>query len=195
MPFLKTNGAVSYADTYEGDPGKIYYTAMSSFITAYARKVTITAIVNNLDRFIYADTDSIHLNGWDDPKDLFIHDSEFGAWKLEGFFEDSKFLRAKTYMEKMLGKWIEKDGEKIFKVASKVSDDLVGHWEVKCAGLREENKKDVTVNNFRLGATFKKLSSKTVPGGCVLVETDHQLKDVVGVVGAVPINYDEDLED
>ena len=39
--------------------------------------------------------------GVDVPENLEIHPTHLGAWKNEGTFVDSKYIRAKTYMETM----------------------------------------------------------------------------------------------
>lgn len=78
------------------------YTAMGAFITAYAREKTIRAAQTVYDRFIYADTDSLHLIGWEIPEGLEVHPTHLGAWKNEGRYCYSKYLRAKTYIETMM---------------------------------------------------------------------------------------------
>lgn len=147
-------GAVQYikGDDEIKDP---IYTAMGAFITAWARYKTITTAQSVYDRFIYADTDSIHLIGTEQP-DIDIHDNELGKWACEGEFERARFLRAKTYIEQFDG-------------------DL----HVTCAGMPDNVKDYVTWDNFHLlnedmllpardGYWFGKLSPKHVPGGIVL---------------------------
>lgn len=85
------------------------YLPIASFITAYARDVLIEA-VNALgvgtenDRFLYADTDSIHIIG-DEIPNIEIHKSKLGAWKHEGDFTDAVYIGAKRYAELIDGKW------------------------------------------------------------------------------------------
>lgn len=130
------------------------YTAMGAFITAYAREKTIRSAQAVYDRFIYADTDSLHLVGQEPPEDLEIHPTRLGAWKNEGCFEDSKFLRAKTYME-----------------------TVDGVTKVTCAGMPDNVKEKVTYDNFHPGATFDgKLMPRRYPGGIVLEETTFTIK-------------------
>lgn len=133
---------------------KPVYTPLASFITSYARRTTITVAQNNFDRFIYADTDSVYLIGTHAPEGIEIHPTKLGAWECEGIFEDSLFLRAKTYMKTMEGK-----------------------TKVKCAGMPEVVKSLVNYDNFKLGARFKgKLLPKRVKGGILLVDTDFTIK-------------------
>lgn len=130
------------------------YTAMGAFITAYAREKTIRSGQSVYDRFIYADTDSLHLTGFDVPDVLDVHATRLGAWKHEGTFTDSKFIRAKTYME------TTDEGTK-----------------VTCAGMPDNIKAKVTYDNFKSGSTFDgKLVPKRFKGGVILVETTFTIK-------------------
>lgn len=125
------------------------YTAMGAFITAYARDKTIRSAQACYERFIYADTDSLHLIGFDVPEGLDIHPTKLGAWKHEGSFTDSKYIRAKTYME-----------------------TIDGVDKVTCAGMPENVKKFVNYDNFHKGSTFNgKLVPRRCVGGVVLQET------------------------
>lgn len=153
IPVLDEEGVVRYelADPEERDP---VYTAMGCFITAYAREKTIRSGQKVFDRFIYADTDSLHLIGFEIPEGLDVHPTKLGAWKHEGTFTDSKFIRAKTYME------TTEEGTK-----------------VTCAGMPDNVKAKVTYENFQSGSTFEgKLMPKRVKGGVVLVDTTFTIK-------------------
>ena len=68
------------------------YIAVASFITSYARRVTITSAQKIMDdynagksniQFIYADTDSLHLDSpnFQLPEGLDIDPYKLGAWK------------------------------------------------------------------------------------------------------------------
>jgi hypothetical protein len=130
------------------------YTAVGCFITAWARYKTITSAQKLFDRFIYGDTDSLHLENYEIPSNLEIHDTKLGAWKHEGSFTDSKFLRAKTYME-----------------------TIDGHTHVKCAGMPDNVKEKVTYDNFTVGASFGgKLRPTRYAGGIILTPTDFTIK-------------------
>lgn len=165
------------------------YTAMGAFITAYARDKTIRSAQAVYDRFIYADTDSLHLVGYEMPEGLTVHPSHLGAWKHEGYFSDSKYIRAKTYMETLgapLGaslsvyaRWTNKRAEMTLK-------EFCGAlWRyqrelktvVTCAGMPDNVKKKVNYENFRSGSMFDgKLMPKRYPGGVVLTETTFTIK-------------------
>ena len=154
IPYLDPKDNVvryTYTDYEYRDP---VYTAMGSFITAYAREKTIRSAQSVFDRFIYADTDSLHLVGQDVPEGLEVHPTHLGAWKNEGCFEDSKFIRAKTYMETVDGK-----------------------TKVTCAGMPENVKQQVTYENFCSGSTFDgKLMPRRYPGGIILEDTTFTIK-------------------
>ena len=135
------------------------YTVMGCFITAYARDKTIRSAQSVYDRFIYADTDSLHLEGTEIPDILDIHPTRLGAWKHEGTFCDSLFIRAKTYME------------------SYQKEDGSINTVVTCAGMPDNVKESVTYENFHSGSSFSgKLLPKRYEGGIVLTDTLFTIK-------------------
>ena len=177
IPYFNENEIVKFNNEI-GDERESIYTAISSFTTAYARNKTIRSAQCNYDRFYYADTDSIHLSGLEKPKEneLFkIHDSELGKWKCEMVFHKAKYIRAKTYLE---SPYI-KDG-KVLENPSDLDDTCIksDEPEVKCAGMPDNCKKDVTYENFKCGAIYEgKLMPKVIKGGVVLRETTYQIKE------------------
>ena len=151
-PYLGAEGEVKF-HLEDEEIRKPVYTAVGSFITSWARYITITTAQENYERFIYADTDSLHLVGNKMPN-IDIHDTRLGAWAHEGAFSDSKFLRAKTYIETI-------DGE----------------VKITCAGMPDNVKKGVTYNNFTEGAKYQgKLMPKHYDGGIVLEDCDFTIK-------------------
>lgn len=154
IPYLDTEDNVvryKYSDPEERPP---VYTAMGCFITAYAREKTIRSAQANYDRFIYADTDSLKLVGYEPAEGLEVHPTHLGAWKDEGNFTDSVFIRAKTYLMTVDNK-----------------------LKVTCAGMPDNVKEQVTYDNFRPGATFEgKLMPRRYPGGIILEETTFTIK-------------------
>lgn len=153
IPMLDHDDLVQYTldDPDLRDP---VYTAMGAFITAYARNKTIRSAQAVYDRFIYADTDSLHLIGYDIPDGIEVHPSKLGAWAHEGTFTDSKYIRAKTYME-----------------------TIDGVDKVTCAGMPDNVKAKVTYDNFHTGSTFTgKLMPRRCVGGVVLVDTTFTIK-------------------
>lgn len=130
------------------------YLPVGVFITAHARYKTITSAQKVYDRFIYADTDSLHLVGADVPDCLDVDPIRLGAWKHESTFTRGKFLRAKTYME-----------------------EIDGQLVVHVAGMPAKLHGQVTFDNFDLGAKYYgKLYQKRVVGGIVLVEGEMEIR-------------------
>lgn len=159
-------------DYEERDP---IYTAVGSFITSYARETTIRSAQALGDRFIYADTDSLHIVGLE-PVAIDIDPHELGKWKHEGDFRKGKFIRAKSYIEEIVGVYEIKDGEKKFKPTPMAQ---ATHFKTKitCAGMPDNVKKSVTFENFNVGQIFEgKLYQRVVKGGVLLVEGDFQIK-------------------
>ena len=60
---------------------------MGVFVTAYARRKLLTSIAEVWDRFLYCDTDSIHLKGWGQPNGIDVDKYRLGAWKEEMKFD------------------------------------------------------------------------------------------------------------
>ena len=133
------------------------YTALAVFITSWARNDIIRDAQKNYDRFIYCDTDSLHMLKREDglEPDLPIHPTHLGFYKKEHDVIKSTFLRSKTYIEQYEN----------------------GDIEVKCAGASPEVKKGMNFDNFQVGMTFEgKLAPKQVKGGCVLTKTTFTIK-------------------
>lgn len=143
------------------------YIPVGVFCTAYARRELLFAIMDNRERFVYCDTDSMHLLGTENPRNIPIDDKALCHWKVEGTFSRAKHLRTKAYV------W-----------------DLNGKFSVTCAGMPDEVKALVTWDNFEYGFSnsfidengnekicplFAKLMPKTVRGGVVLVDSVYQL--------------------
>ena len=144
------------------DQRKPVYIPIGTFITAYAREITIRTAQSVFDRFIYADTDSLHLIGTQLPDNIKIDGSELGAWDHEFTFEKAFFIRAKTYIEY---------GHKPGSTENKL--------KITCAGLPERTHDQVTFENFRKGMIYTdKLRPVRVPGGVVLENCNFRIKDI-----------------
>lgn len=154
-PYLDEHG-VMQLQMNEHEESNPVYTAMGAFITAYARQDLIRSAQANYDRFLYCDTDSLHLRGTERP-DLYLHPTELGAWKVEHDgqpFDDAVFLRAKQYCERF--------GD---------------HDDVHIAGLPHEIASRVRLEDMLQSRVWSgKLIPKRVPGGVVLVDTSFTLK-------------------
>ena len=176
VPSMGDDGVVRW------EPGKPetrdpVYIPVGAFCTAWARHTLIHAIHANRERFVYCDTDSMHLAGTEDPAGIRLHDTDFCAWKVEGQFTHARHLRAKCYI------W-----------------DLNGEVGVTCAGMPDNVKRMCTFENFRFGLNnvnpvtgkpcrgaacalglicpgLGKLVPKAVAGGVVLVPGKYELKE------------------
>ena len=170
------------------------YIPVGAAITSYARNFTIRAAQKNFHGadqpgFIYADTDSIHLDiAPDKIQGIKVHPTAFCAWKLESCWDEALFVRQKTYAEHI------------------THEDLqpvdVPHWEIKCAGLPDnckrlllesieqtgnfdehwtteeldfaKTKREIT--DFKIGLTIPgKLIPRRIPGGVILEKTPYEI--------------------
>lgn len=107
VPYLDEDGVLRLS-TFE-DTARGGYIPVGSFITAYARCVTIRAAQKNFDGFLYADTDSMHMVG--EAVGIEIDKTKLGAWDHEAVWDMGRFVRQKTYIERTL------DGEVHIKAA------------------------------------------------------------------------------
>lgn len=153
IPYLNDSGRIAYYKT-EYKERETVYSPVGVFVTAIARNKTIRSAQAIKDRFIYADTDSLHIEGENEPEILEVDDYRLGAWKLESEFKRGKYIRAKTYIEE------EEKGLK-----------------VTCAGLPKKCHDQVTWENFEEGVVYEgKLTPKRVEGGTILRETTFEIK-------------------
>lgn len=170
------------------------YIPVGAAITSHARNFTIRAAQKNFHGadqpgFIYADTDSIHLDiAPDKIQGIKVHPTSFCAWKLESCWDEALFVRQKTYAEHI------------------THEDLqpvdAPHWEIKCAGLPDnckrlllesieqtgkyddhwtneeldfaKTKREIT--DFKIGLTIPgKLIPRRIPGGVILEKTPYEI--------------------
>lgn len=154
FPYLGEDDVIHYKLGPEETRDPIYI-PIGTFITSWARYKTITSAQKVYNRFVYADTDSLHLVGTEVPEGLEVDDTKLGAWKLESHFTRARFLRQKSYIEEIDGK-----------------------LKITCAGMPDSCYKYVTWDNFRTGNAFPgKLYINHTPGGIVFTEGDHTLRE------------------
>lgn len=180
---VKEDGTIAYTIVPANDkkPG---YIAVGAAITSYARNFTIRAAQANYygpdqPGFIYADTDSIHLDlPAEQVRGITVHDKNFCCWKKESEWDVGKFVRQKTYVE-----------------------HTEAGYEIKCAGMPQRCK-DLfaasmgeieiepktpeeaaflatrrTLDDFDNGLMVPgKLVPKRIPGGVVLTETTYEIR-------------------
>lgn len=203
IPYLREDGIVGYKMSDKTQKDGIYI-PMGCFITSYAREVTqrtSQAIKTyslekyGKDLYCYSDTDSIHtLLDIEELKQFCdIDDVRLGAWKHEGTFPHSKFVRQKTYVE------VDDDNlvhitcagmpkNCVYKKDNKIntfmnSEGTEGQVEFKENNNKlyykdiEGNEKEFKLKDFKEGFSCGgKLNFKHVRGGVILVETDFTVK-------------------
>lgn len=142
------------------------YLPVASFITAYARDITIRTSqkikeysINKYgkDMYIYSDTDSIKtlLQIKELTQFCNIDDVELGAWKNEGIASKGRWVRQKCYLE-----------------------EIDGEIHITCAGMPKSCYSQVEWDKFKVGLSVGgKLTFKHVKGGVKLVETEFTIKD------------------
>lgn len=147
------------------------YLPVATFITSYCRDKIVRAAEICGDRFIYADTDSVHIEGTEPVPGLDVDKFRLGAFKQESIFVRAKFIRQKTYLE-------------VYNENGKET------YNLKCCGMPQRLKNSVTEEDFYEGAIYDsnenpsfapKLMPKVVPGGVILEETTFQIKKTTTV--------------
>lgn len=195
VAYMRKDGEIGFL-TGKANDKKIGYIPCGSAITSYARNFTIRHAqanyygVNNAG-FIYADTDSLHLDiPKEKLKDIKIHPTNFLCWKVESEWDYAKFIRQKTYMEHVIAE------------DEKPIDNP--YYSIKCAGMPERSKnlfiasitgelpKDLdeyseeeieymkvkrTPEDFKIGMKVSgKLLPKRITGGTILVNSEYTMK-------------------
>lgn len=139
--FENEDGKFTIKHTHDNYVSDTVYLPMASFITSYAKRYLVTAINNNYSRFLYCDTDSLHLYGTlEQVKGVKIGSKEYGYWDNEMCFDDFKYIGAKRYAERAIIKSckVKKTGEII-----KLDNFYLARWEIKCCGLTDTIMKKV----------------------------------------------------
>ena len=171
IPFLGDDEIVHYKFS-EKERKDGLYIPIGSFITSYAREVTIRTsqdITNyslekyGVDMYVYSDTDSITTTLPIDEVEKFckISDTKLGYWKHENTFKKAKFIRQKTYLKEI--------------------DDEI---HITCAGMPKSCYSYVEWDSFKEGFSCEgKLRFSHLKGGVKLVPTlftikyDNELKN------------------
>lgn len=138
--FQNNEGVFTIEHTHEMVTSNTVYLPMATFITSWAKQYLVQAINNNYDRFMYCDTDSLHLYGTlEEVKGVEIGKKIYGLWDNEMCFEDFKYLGSKRYAEKNVE---------------------THEWEIKCCGLTDQIMKQLDdINVFEMCEyTAKELS-------------------------------------
>lgn len=148
------------------------YIPVACFVTAYGREKTIRSAVKVIEHLRYIDTDSLHLVDitLDEVKKIFqIDDKALGALACESEFDQGRWVRQKTYVERN----IVEDGQPLSEP----------HINIKACGLTDEGKEELLTHDdlfmeFTFGLTVKgcKLMKHTVQGGCNLHRVDFNIR-------------------
>ena len=120
--FINNDGIFTIEHTGETYVSNAIYLPMATFITSYAKCYLVRAINQNYDRFMYCDTDSIHLFGNEVANGIEVDSKKYGAWDNEMDFTDFKYLSPKRYAEKEIKS---------------------NKWTIKCCGLTDKIMKNV----------------------------------------------------
>ena len=137
-----------------------FYLPLAVFITAYGRARLIEQIQQNSERFIYCDTDSIHLIGTNTPESLKDKiGNELNKWEFEGISYKSKYLKTKQYLK------------------LKMKDDELQIVRTIGSLSKSEHYK-VDFEKFHLGSIIKsgRKSAKNVKGGRIIQPHDFTFK-------------------
>lgn len=151
------------------------YVPVVSFITSYGRDKALRSAQKNYDRFIYMDTDSLHLAGTELPDNLDIDSTRLGWWDLEKTWVRGYFIRAKTY--------IEEESVSRETMESMIEEEKAEPWQfyevdgdlrilnITCAGMPKNCYRHVTYENFRPTKWFDgKLMPVMSKNGIILVK-------------------------
>lgn len=177
-PEITDDGIIHLVKGEEEDVGGLYI-PVGTFITSYARVYTIRSAQAVYDRFLYADTDSLHLLGEEVPEGLEVHPTKLGAWKMEDTFQRGIYLGAKCYAEEVdvsretLDKYLDSHPEAECHVDYEKGTLL----QLTVAGMPAKSKTHISFEKFREGLVVNdKLVPKHVPGGVVLKKTTFEIK-------------------
>ena len=169
VPVLDDEGVVRLrvGEHEESDP---QYVPTATFTTAYARDLIIRTSQQNYDRFVYCDTDSMHLEGSEIPQQMIdegmIHKKDLGKFSLDDEFVKAKYLFQKTYIYEAL-------------VRDKETKEVIGtKVKVKGAGMTDDVKSNLNFDNFGPGVKVPGLrKSKTVRCGVMIEEKIFTLRE------------------
>lgn len=185
------NGIIKYM-LGEKETRNPIYIPVGTFITAWARHKTITSAQKLYKYFVYADTDSLHLNislpdemlqmtneeleklttadlqkfGVDIPDDFVVDPYALGAWKVEEVSRRSRYIRQKSYIH-------DYNTRELWGTENYDPTNI----KITCAGMPEACYKYVTWENFHEGQSYTgKLQPKHVQGGIILKDIEFTIK-------------------
>lgn len=179
-PYLDADTDVVKFITHNENKKQVGYIPIGSAITSYAMNFTIRAAMENYDRFCYADTDSIHLKGYEAAEGVTVHPTEFCCWDNELKFNLGYYERQKVYAENA----IEEGG-----IPCKPTLLL------KCAGMSQSAKDQfislgLSINELSVGLELEdsNLKATRVKGGIVLRKSPFKLRKALDKNVKIPYN-------
>lgn len=188
QPYIGEDKKLKFQTVEAEEPPKTIYLPVAIFITANARKIIQRAYIDNLERCIYCDTDSLHLLGDKIPNNIKVDKTEFGAFDKELVFEHAKVIGAKSYIEQYK---VFKPKLKITKITkTKIKKHIerfyisrklyILKFKVTCAGMphTEDNLSLVNFKTFRVGSDiFSKLKFSQGVGGAELIDSEFTIHE------------------
>lgn len=155
----------------KGDERATIYSPVAAFVTAYAREYTIKSCMQNIDRLLYCDTDSMHLIGDTDPNNIYVDDTALGAWKLENTFVQGKYLRQKTYIE------TDSNGEYHITAGGFVKSIYIGGKRYT-RDYYYQHILNLTIDDFKKGLSIPngRQTAKQTKGGIKIVNSDFTIR-------------------
>ena len=148
----------SYICYYEIPKARSVNVAIAASVTKNARMKLYDAIFNNLDNFLYCDTDSLFIKG--EPKGIEIDPNKLGAWDLEATFDAFELGGAKLYNLHLKNAIIKR-----------AHAGINGRW------AKDNLKKgDIITINKQL-PQGSDISKKKVKGGLVIIESNYTIKE------------------
>ena len=158
VPHLGEDGLIHFTEMSNGEES-FEYIPMAIFITSYCRYNLVNDILKHIDSFVYCDTDSMYLFDTANINDLRIHNSLYGAYKIEKVISKFKCLGSKRY----ICEYHEPNSDTIKTC-------------VTCCGATDEVREQLTFDNFEYNTEFAgKRSVKTVKGGKHIVDTTYRI--------------------
>lgn len=157
---------LSFYSVEENDktPG---YIPVGSAITSYARNFTIRAAQanyygSNRPGFIYADTDSLHMDiPVEEVQNVVLHETEFCCWKHEAVWNIGFFTRQKTYIEH---------------ITAEPPKEIEPYYNVKCAGMNDRTK-EIFMHSVLQDYDIENNPDKYYPDELEFMQTKRELTD------------------
>ena len=134
----------------------------ASHITSLARCLLFQALLDNRNKWLYCDTDSIYIDG--KPNNIAIDNKKLGFWKPELKFSRIKVIEAKKYMLKITEKYEQNNDTMKYEWIKKPEEKIV------CAGVKISSLKP-TFETFEKGIEHSENQNlrRFVDGGILLL--------------------------